>query len=666
MLAAVFRQTSVGQAKLLFAVVVRALVMTTLVLLVLASPAWAELSGEPDNVPQTDGVVLSVLPVGDRIYIGGDFAHVGGVPRERLAAIDASTGEVTAWNPGANDKVSALASSPDGSRIYAGGSFTAIGGAPRNRLAAIGATTGAVDTNFRTGANSTVRAIAVAGTHVYVGGNFTTVQGQSRMRLALVDGTTGALNPNWTPAADTTVRALNLSPEGSRLYTGGEFTSISGQSRQMLAALDPANTGAPLPWAPRVNPNGPIFDLAVSGSRVYAAAAGPGGAAEAYDAATGARAWQLRGDGDGQAVAVMGTEVYVGGHFINFAGQRRPFFAAADTATGVLDSRWAPSGGGGKLSEVPSTGVWDLGPDTARGRLYAGTNFATVNGQAHAGFVQFSSSTEADTVPPETSIDSGPSGTINVRNATFTFSSSEQGSTFECSLDNGAFASCTSPRNYVSLPDGSHTFQVKATDAAGNTDATPASRTWAVDTTGTQTIPSSADTKLAEPKASTNYGDVNAIGVDGDEPAGSGKDASALLRFDVSTIPAGSKIRSASVTLNVTNSSVEAFRAYEIKRPWVETAATWMLYAASLPWEIAGANGTLDRAEQPAGTITPLARGKQTFDLSPALVQNWVDNSASNQGVIIADTTNTDGFDFYTREGTSNQRPQLSVAYTAP
>ena len=85
-----------------------------------------------------------------------------------------------------------------------------------------------------------------------------------------------------------------------------------------------------------------------------------------------------------------------------------------------------------------------------------------------------------DKKPPQTSIDSGPSGTVANASASFTFSSSEAGSSFQCRLDGGAWAACTSPKAYSGLASGSHTFAVRATDAAGNTDATAASRTWTV------------------------------------------------------------------------------------------------------------------------------------------------------------------------------------------
>lgn len=88
---------------------------------------------------------------------------------------------------------------------------------------------------------------------------------------------------------------------------------------------------------------------------------------------------------------------------------------------------------------------------------------------------------DPDTAPPDTSITGGPSGLVNSSSATFSFSS-EAGATFQCSLDGGAFTACSSPKAYTGLSEGQHTFEVRATDAAGNVDSTPASRTWTVDT----------------------------------------------------------------------------------------------------------------------------------------------------------------------------------------
>ena len=89
-----------------------------------------------------------------------------------------------------------------------------------------------------------------------------------------------------------------------------------------------------------------------------------------------------------------------------------------------------------------------------------------------------------DTTPPETTIGSGPEGTTGATSASFTFSSSEPGSSFGCRLDGASWAPCTSPTSYDGLSEGAHTFEVRATDAAGNTDLTPASRTWNVGTAG--------------------------------------------------------------------------------------------------------------------------------------------------------------------------------------
>ena len=87
--------------------------------------------------------------------------------------------------------------------------------------------------------------------------------------------------------------------------------------------------------------------------------------------------------------------------------------------------------------------------------------------------------TVVDTTPPETAITDGPSGTVSSTDASFSFAATET-ATFACSLDGADFAACTSPQAYAGLAAGTHTFAVRATDGAGNTDPSPATRTWTV------------------------------------------------------------------------------------------------------------------------------------------------------------------------------------------
>jgi hypothetical protein len=86
------------------------------------------------------------------------------------------------------------------------------------------------------------------------------------------------------------------------------------------------------------------------------------------------------------------------------------------------------------------------------------------------------------TAPTSPTIISGPTGTTNGSADSFSFSG-EAGATFQCRLDAGAWATCISPRTYGALTNGSHTFDVRALDGAGNVGAT-ASRAWTVDATG--------------------------------------------------------------------------------------------------------------------------------------------------------------------------------------
>jgi hypothetical protein len=87
----------------------------------------------------------------------------------------------------------------------------------------------------------------------------------------------------------------------------------------------------------------------------------------------------------------------------------------------------------------------------------------------------------ADTTAPDTTIGSGPPNTTTSTSASFSFGSTESGSTYQCSLDASAWSSCVSPKAYSPLTVGPHTFAVTATDVAGNTDPSPATRSWTVE-----------------------------------------------------------------------------------------------------------------------------------------------------------------------------------------
>jgi CSLREA domain-containing protein len=84
-----------------------------------------------------------------------------------------------------------------------------------------------------------------------------------------------------------------------------------------------------------------------------------------------------------------------------------------------------------------------------------------------------------DSTPPNTTISSATI-TPSQHRATFSFSSTEAGSKFQCRLDGQSYAACSSPKSYSSLPKGSHTFRVRAVDKAGNMDPTPASRAFTI------------------------------------------------------------------------------------------------------------------------------------------------------------------------------------------
>jgi hypothetical protein len=116
--------------------------------------------------------------------------------------------------------------------------------------------------------------------------------------------------------------------------------------------------------------------------------------------------------------------------------------------------------------------------------LNDGPHFLHVRATDQAGNTDQSPASRAFTVaanPPQTTITTGPAATITDNTPTFEFSSSAAASTFQCRIDGAAFAVCNTPHTTPVLPDGPHTFEVRAIDVLGNLDPTPASRAFTVD-----------------------------------------------------------------------------------------------------------------------------------------------------------------------------------------
>ncbi len=240
--------------------------------------------------PNVNGLVDAIAVSGSNVYLGGQFTTVGGTTRNYVAAVGTDGTLDLAWDPDLDYLMtySVNAIGVSGSTVYLGGFFDRVGGIARNGAAAVDATTGvatAWDPNPIAAGDlgGGVRAIELSGSNVYLGGDFITVGGQSRSRAAAVDNTNGTLT-SWNPNLNSNVDAIAVS--GSNVYLGGPFTTVGGTTRNYVAAVGTDGT-LDLAWNP--NLNGSVNAIGVSGSTVYLGGdfTTVGGIARNYSAAVG-------------------------------------------------------------------------------------------------------------------------------------------------------------------------------------------------------------------------------------------------------------------------------------------------------------------------------------------------------------------------------------------
>jgi hypothetical protein len=359
--------------------------------------------------PLAGGPVRALGVTSSAVFAGGDFWTVGGVRRNRLAAIDLGTGQPTSWNPDADATAFTLVAG--NGVVYAGGEFTTVGGLARSYVVALDPVTGA-PTAWDPRANGRVQDLAIGLGVVYVAGSYSTIATLNRNGLAAIDAVTG-LATNWDPAPSGSVpvggKVTAICPRGAKLYVGGDFTSIGGQARSHLAALD-TNVGSATSWNPSVGPDPDygfidIEEIAVSGPNVLVGGlfGQVGGryrsGLAAVDSATGfANTWDLYMNiGEtANAFLVDGQSIYVGGLFSSIGTELRNGMALVDATTGLL-LPW-------NLPLTASVRAMQL----YQGAIYAGGFFAG----SHRTFAVFSNTVTGVSVatasPPAASVHAAP------------------------------------------------------------------------------------------------------------------------------------------------------------------------------------------------------------------------------------------------------------------
>lgn len=176
---------------------------------------------------------------------------------------------------------------------------------------------------------------------------------------------------------------------------------------------------------------------------------------------------------------------------------------------------------------------------------------------------------------------------------------------------------------------------------------------------------STQDTYISEKNPDNNYGDSIELNVIGDDMLI--KNESILIKWDISAIQPGSKIRSASIILNITDTTNGIYNIYGLKRDWKEREATWNSASIGNSWQIPGARGTNDSYRTLLGTLTPKTGGIYNINLNSFgrdLIQKWIDNPSINYGIIISNSTEKDAAQFNASEDqVIAVRPKLLIKY---
>ncbi len=486
-----------------------------------APPVGAELSSTPQTSWGVQGLltgtetdltpseVFALEQVGSVMYVGGRFTEItNGVtttPQVAIAAFDANTGDwISTFTPVLDGAVYALQGSPDGSRLFVGGDFENVNGVPTGGLVALDPTTGAIDTSWtgKIGGYNVVRSFDIGGSWLYVAGGFTSISsaagGNAAWRVARFALGNGVQDSSWRPViAGGTVRGLAVSPDMDRVYLAGSFTTSNGAATPggfvALQASTPANAPGVQPFnvntqntAAQYNfdvlaVNGLVF---VAGSQHYLQVLNESDLSLQVFHRSSIR-------GDYQGLTLAGDRVYAGSH--SFGG------STLESANGVLwvgppppgesdapiintvTNGWLTAFSATTGLHVPGStppintsgaGIWAVtqASDTC---IWAGGAVSSVGGTPQWGFTRLCDTALIDTQRPSTpkaltNVVSGPDSV----DLSWTASTDNFGVTgynvYDAATNQIVTTTPTNSASVAGLAPGTHSFYVKAFDAASN------------------------------------------------------------------------------------------------------------------------------------------------------------------------------------------------------
>lgn len=386
------------------------------------------------------GTVYSIVVSGSDIFIGGIFTTYGKSSAYYVAKINSSgvldpTFNAAAWTtPTLRWYINSLVI--NGSSIYAGGFIGWWGSAstPINNIVKLDTTTGAADTTFspKSGANGTdniVNSLATDGSSLFLGGAFTTYRGTTTPGLAKINLSSGILDSGFstTSAIGGGLQTVNsLALAGGSLFLGGNFLTIGGATANYVGKTN-ATSGTPdstfnFPATDVAGTDGAVNSIQITGTNLYI-----GGAFLNYRGTPTPRIAKLdlsgnldmtfsaTANGNGldatlQVISIGSSYLFLGGQFHTFLGTTVNHIAKLDRE-GNLDLTFsAPSTGLAANITGTNGNVYSLA--ILNDSIYAGGGFGTFKGAPANGIAKITSNGNLDTTFNPSTGQNGVNGTV--------------------------------------------------------------------------------------------------------------------------------------------------------------------------------------------------------------------------------------------------------------